>query len=96
MTRLEALKLLEQMQDTDPESLPVPPEARESVQTPLSLASIASLSGMLDDATDVPGLIAACEYGLDLVGMDIVTYDQWDHELRDIAREKIASFAPLN
>src|SRR5436189_40076 len=98
MHRLTALKIFERLQDEHPERLPVPPNARDAVQTPLSLASIASLSGQLDELEqrDIDGLLAAAEAGLDYVGMGAVSYEQWEVELRDIAAENIRHLEATN
>jgi hypothetical protein len=89
MTRLQALAMLEHLQDTDPEQLPCTEEAQTSEATPLSLAAVASLSGWLDDLADddLRGVIEAAEHGLSLVSAEIVSFAEWEDEILVISRE---------
>ena len=91
MDRLTALHHLEITQDLEPERLPCPPNARDAAQTPLSLAAVAELSGMLGDVADddVAGLVAAAETGLNYVGAGILSFEQWEAEILDLCQQQL-------
>jgi hypothetical protein len=89
MTPLQALAVLEHVQDCDASLVPCVPEGRAAPLTPLSLAALASLSGALDDAANWDQLVEEIDHGFALVNAEILSFDDWSDEVTNIARHVI-------